>query len=122
MIVNRRAPYGTGYGMEALDAMLAASAFEQDLTAAFVDDGVYQLKREQQPSVLEFRHYTKAFAALSEFGIEQLYVEKESLLERGLSHTDLLEILREDGTNTVSIVSTEALAEIFESQDAILQF
>ena len=37
MFINRRAPYGTIYGLEALDAMLAGSAFEQDISVVFLD-------------------------------------------------------------------------------------
>lgn len=122
MIVNRRGPYGTVYGMEALDAMLAASAFEQDLSAVFLDDGVYQLKQGQNPAVLQFRHYTKTFAALSDFGIEQLYVEQESLFERGLCQADLMEILGADGGNKVSVVPAKVLSTIMASQDVILHF
>jgi len=122
MIVNRKAPYGTVYGMEALDALLAASAFEQELSVAFLDDGVYQLKRNQNPAVLQFRNYSKTFMALGDFDIEHIFVEQESLFERGLIVTDLIEILREDKSDAVSIVSTEKLSVIMASQDVILQF
>lgn len=122
MFVNRRAPYGTIYGLEALDAMLAASAFDQDLCAAFVDDGVFQLIQGQNPSVLDMKHYTKTFAALPEFGIDNLYVEEESMIERGLSKDDLIKVLRDDGSDAISIVPADSLSDIMESQDIVLHF
>lgn len=122
MFVNRRAPYGTVYGLEALDAMLAASAFDQDLCAAFVDDGVFQLKQDQNPSALDMKHYTKTFTALPDFGIGRLYVEEESLIDRGLSKDDLIAVMRDDGSDAIAIVSADSLSEVMESQDVILQF
>ena len=43
MYVNRTAPYGTIYAWESLEVVLIGAAFEQDVSVAFVDDGVYQL-------------------------------------------------------------------------------
>ena len=45
--VNRKAPHGTIYAHEALEVVLIAAAFEQDVSLAFIDDGVYQLKKGQ---------------------------------------------------------------------------
>ncbi len=122
MIVNRRAPYGSGYGAEALDALLAASAFEQDLSVVFLDDGVYQLKRGQQPDTLGFKHYTRTFSALGDFGVERLYVDRISMSDRGLTAVDLIEVPRDDGSNTVTIMSTEDLQDLMHCQNVILQF
>ena len=47
MYVNRRAPYGTIYALESLEVVLVAAAFEQDVTLVFMDDGVYQIKKDQ---------------------------------------------------------------------------
>ncbi len=122
IFVNRRGPGGTVYGMEALDALLAASAFDQELNAVFLDDGVYQLKRGQNPATLGIKNFTKTFAALSDFGVDHLYVEKESLVDRGLSHSDLMEVLRDDGSDAVTIISASDLSKVMNSQDVILQF
>ena len=44
MYVNRKAPHGTVYALESLEVVLIAAAFDQDVSLAFMDDGVYQLK------------------------------------------------------------------------------
>ncbi len=122
MFVNRRAPYGTVYGLEALDALLAASAFDQQLCVAFLDDGVYQLLRNQNPAVLDMKDYSRTFAALDDFGVDKVYVERESILQRGLCDADLIEIRRENGSDAVSIMASEDMSRLMESQDIILQF
>jgi tRNA 2-thiouridine synthesizing protein C len=47
LYVNRKAPYGTIYALESLEVVLIGAAFEQDVSLAFVDDGVYQLTKGQ---------------------------------------------------------------------------
>ena len=47
MYVNRRAPYGTIYALESLEVVLIGAAFDQDVSLAFIGDGVYQLKADQ---------------------------------------------------------------------------
>ena len=41
MFVNRKAPYGTIYALEGLEVVLISAAFDQDVSLAFMDDGVY---------------------------------------------------------------------------------
>ena len=41
--VNRKAPHGSIYALESLEVVLISAAFEQDVSLAFIDDGVYQL-------------------------------------------------------------------------------
>ena len=45
LYINRRAPHGTIYAHEALEVVLIGAAFEQDVSLAFIDDGVFQLKK-----------------------------------------------------------------------------
>jgi len=48
LYVNRRAPHGTVYAHEALEVVLIGAAFDQDVSLAFIDDGVFQLKKESR--------------------------------------------------------------------------
>ena len=120
--VCRRPPYGTIYAQEALDLILTGAAFDQQVSVAFIDDGVYQLTREQKPSILKMKHFTRAFAALGDFEIKQIFVENESLQQRALNAGDLLSIPNEDGENAVQIVDAEWLSRCMEKSDVILQF
>ena len=45
--LNRKAPYGTIYALESLEVVLIGAAFEQDVSLAFIDDGVFQLMNKQ---------------------------------------------------------------------------
>ena len=63
LYVNRKAPYGTIYALESLEVVLIGAAFEQDVSLAFVDDGVYQLTKGQDPKGLEMKNFSPAFRA-----------------------------------------------------------
>ena len=82
LYLNRRAPYGTIYAWESLEVVLIGAAFEQDVSLAFVDDGVYQIKKGQDTSGIDMKNFSATFSALGDYEVTKLYVEKESLEER----------------------------------------
>ena len=85
MFVNRKAPYGTIYALEALEVVLISAAFDQDVSMAFMDDGVYELVKGQPTKAIEMKNFSPTYRALDGYDIEKLYVEKESLKARGLT-------------------------------------
>ena len=109
LYVNRKAPHGTIYALESLEVVLIGAAFEQDISLAFVGDGVYQLAKGQNTKGLEVKNFSQTYRALEDYDVTQLYVERESLQARGLSEDDLVV--------PVELVSTQRMAEIMESQD-----
>ncbi|WP_135457749.1 sulfurtransferase complex subunit TusC [Vibrio echinoideorum] len=83
-------PHTTAAGREGLDALLAASAYSEDITVFFVGNGVTQLLKAQQPNETLSRDYTSAFKLMDLYDIEQVYVCQRSLNQFGLSTDDLL--------------------------------
>ena len=114
MFVNRKAPYGTIYALEGLEVVLISAAFDQDVSLAFVDDGVYQLVKGQQTKGIEAKNFSPAYRALEGYDIEKLYVEREALERRGLSEDDLLV--------DIQVLSSGELAELMASQDVVISF
>lgn len=112
--VNRKAPYGTVYALEALEVVLIGAAFDQDVSVIFMDDGVYQLKKGQDTKASEMKNFSPTYRALEGYDVEKLYVEKESMDARGLSADDLIV--------PVEIKSSEEITAIMEDQDVILSF
>ena len=96
LYVNRKAPYGTIYALESLEVVLISAAFDQDVSLAFLDDGVYQLMEGQDTAGIGMKNFSPAYNALGDYEITKLFVEKESLEERGLSTDDLMEVTYED--------------------------
>ena len=112
--VNRKAPHGTIYAHEALEVVLIAAAFEQDVSLAFIDDGVYQLKKGQNTDGIATKNSTKTFGALEMYDVEKLYVEKESLEERGLSEDDL--------SVDVEVLASSDLKKLFNESEVFFNF
>jgi len=114
LYVNRKAPYGTIYALESLEVVLISAAFEQDVSLAFIDDGVYEIVKGQDTKSSEVKNFSPTYRALEGYDIEKLYVEKESLAERGLSEADLLV--------PVKLLSRGEMADLMESNDVVLSF
>ena len=126
--LNRKAPYGTVYAWEALEVVLIGAAFDQDCSVVFVDDGVYQLVKGQDTADLGIKNFSPTFSALGDYDIKKIYIEKESLEERGLSLDDLQHLVWEDEDedwaekDSIIVVTKDELAKVLDEQDVILSF
>ncbi len=88
--VSRSAPYGTHNAQLCLDMALACAVFEQEVNYVFLDDGVYQLKREQRAAAIKRKTLGNAIGALSLYGIENIMVDGASMQSRALQEADLV--------------------------------
>jgi len=112
MYVNRRAPYGTIYALECLEVVLVAAAFDQDVSVVFMDDGVCQLKKNQDTTGIGMKNFSKTYGALDDYDVEKIYVEKESLAARGLTADDLV--------IPVEVLAADDLREVMAQQDVVI--
>ena len=128
MYMNTKAPYGTVYALESLEVVLIGAAFEQDVSLAFIGDGVYQLVKGQDTQDIGMKNFSPTYAALGDYDVNKIYVEKESLEERGLSLDDLQHLVWEDEDedwaekDSIRLVSRSELADVIDDQDVILSF
>ncbi len=114
MFLNRKAPYGTIYALESLEVVLISAAFDQDVSLAFVDDGVYQIVKGQHTKGIDQKNFSPTYRALEGYDIEKLYVEKEGLEARGLTEDDLLV--------DVTVLSAAEMANLMAEQDVVISF
>lgn len=114
MYVNRKAPYGTIYALESLEVVLIGAAFEQDVSLAFLGDGVFQLAKGQDTKAVEVKNFSPTFRALEDYDVTKLYVEREALEARGLTEEDLVV--------PVQVMESAEIAQIMEEQDVVLSF
>lgn len=128
MYVNRKAPYGTIYALESLEVVLIGAAFDQQVTLAFLDDGVFQISKGQDTKPIGVKNFSPVYRALGDYGVTKLYVEKESLDERGLAVEDLMPITFEDENDgfaekpSIIVVSRADLARLMGEQDVLMTF
>jgi len=114
MFVNRKAPYGSVYALEGLEVVLISAAFDQDVSLAFIDDGVYQLVKGQDTKAAGMKNFSPTFRALEGYDIEKLYVEREALEARGITEADLLVEVR--------VLGRGEMAALMDEQDVLIGF
>ena len=126
--INRKAPYGSIYALESLEVVLIGAAFEQNVQLVFIDDGVYQLTQNQDPSAVGMKNFSKTYAALGDYDIKEIYVDEESLTARGLTIDDLQPLVYEDEDDdwaeksSIHLVNRSAISQVIESADVLLNF
>lgn len=103
------------FAAEGLDLALVAATFEHRVTLVFMDDGVFQLLKNQAPEhAFGMRDFCRALRALPQYGCEAVLVESESLQARN--------VVAEDFLTTVTVVGRGELAEILAAQDCVIDF
>jgi tRNA 2-thiouridine synthesizing protein C len=107
----RRTPWGSGHAAEMLEAVLIAGAFDQEVHLAFLDDGVFQLVPDQRPDLLGRRPLEDGFNELADLDIDHVWVEQESLAERGIDPSNL--------AYPATVIDRKAMAEILARMDAV---
>ena len=128
MFVNRKAPYGTVYALESLEVVLISAAFDQEVSLAFLDDGVYQITKGQDTKGILQKNFSNAFKALGDYDINKLYVEEESLTERGLTKDDLMDLVWEDEDDdwaekpSIIMVNRQQMSDVMSQQQVTLSF
>ncbi len=108
----RHAPHGTIYTYEGLEMILIMAAYEQDLSVAFIGDGVYALKKDQNTAAIGIKGFAKTFMALDGYDVEKLYVDQLSLEERGLTEDDLLV--------KVEVLGSGEIGKLMNEQDVVI--
>ena len=128
MFVNRKAPYGSIYALESLEVVLIAATFDQDVSLVFLDDGVYELIKGQDTAGIGIKNFSRTYKALGDYEVRKIYVERESLEERGIKPADLMQITFEDEAEDyaekplVHVVDRREMTGIMAQQDVILSF
>jgi len=112
MHIMRNAPHGTIYTYEGLEMILIMAAYDQDISVAFIDDGVYALKKGQDTEDLEIKGFSNTFKALDGYDVEKLYVDQLSLEERGLTEDDLV--------IDVEVLSSAEIGKMMAEQDVVV--
>ena len=123
MFVNAKAPYGTIYALEVLEMILISAAFEQHAVIAFIDDGVFQIKKGQNTKATGMKNFSPTYGVVEmekddadeDDDIDMVWrivVEKESMEARGLSEDDFVV--------DVEVLPAAELADLMDEQDVVL--
>ncbi|MED5523758.1 sulfurtransferase complex subunit TusC [Gallaecimonas pentaromativorans] len=107
-------PFAGSFGREALDTVLAASAYEAPLSLIFTGDALWQLVKGQDPLQAGSKDYLSTFKALALYDIDAVYVSQKDLAARQLTQDDL--------SIEVSELDDQEIRELLATQDCIYRF
>jgi tRNA 2-thiouridine synthesizing protein C len=115
LFISRHAPYGSPLAKDALDAILATSAYGQDIALLFMDDGIFQLLPSQQAEHIGQKSFSAQLQALSLYDINKVYVHQESLEKRDIRINDL-------SLSQIQILDNPGVKKLIAEQDHLLGF
>ncbi len=113
-IISTRPPYGSTAAKDALDTALVSASYDQDTSLLFLGDGIYQLIKGQQPEALPQKNPGAMLQALEMYGIENVLVCHEDMLERSLQESDL--------TIPVHLLARKEIGRWLAQQDRVFNF
>lgn len=115
LLVSRHAPYGSSTAREAIDIALAAAVYDQNIGILFMDDGVFQLLKNQQSQHIDQKNIASILPALVLYGIENIYVHQESLAIRTITINELI-------LNDLQLLNNKEVGDLLSQQDQLLSF
>lgn len=89
LFILRKAAHSGARAQEMLDIILTTAAFDQSVSLLLIDDGVFQLKKDQHPENAGLKDTAAIFNALEIYQVYDIYIEMDSLQERGLKPGEL---------------------------------
>ena len=113
LFIVRRGPYGNLLARESLDAILAASVYEQALSVLFLDDGVFQLVTPQTTASKQ-KNISKLLSAFPLYDINELFICQSSLKQRNLDTTALC--------LNVKPLNSDEVKHLMKQQDQLISF
>ncbi len=114
LFIQHRAPYANYNAQETLDALLVVAAFGQNPSVLFQGDGVWQLIEPQQPQESGRSSLVAQLTALDLYDVEDIYVDKQSLITRGLSTSQL--------ALSVQLIETNDMAAFIAQHQPLIRF
>lgn len=109
-----QAPHTNASGREGLDAVLATSAYSEELCCLFVGEGVLQLLSAQEPEAQKLKDYVSAFKLLELYDIEDVLVSGSAMVSYGLTADDLI--------IDCEVLDDSAMADRLAQCDKVMRF
>lgn len=114
LFVIRHTPYGHFPGKEVIDALLACSAYGQNIALLFLNDGVFHLKSHQQAAKIEQKSIEKMLAALEIYDVNEIYACEESISLRSIKF--------DNPDQQITLLNRPKINALMLKQDKLLSF
>lgn len=88
-LINSQSPFNTPLARESVDLALILGAFDHQVSVFFIQNGVYQLIKGQDPEAIDNKDFLATMKAFELYDIEHIVCCTDSLTERALSPAQL---------------------------------
>lgn len=125
MFTVRKAPHGSIYVYEGLEVKLIMAAYDADISVVFMDDGVFAVKAGQNTNDLGIKGFEATYGVLVDYEISKVFVDKQSMEERGMTEADLVVIGEDEDTEEdvrPQIIDASEISAMMAEQHNILTF
>lgn len=113
IVLVNAAPYGTATPAEAYRTIQGLAGMGIETSCVLMGDGVFILKKEQNPEEIDMQKLSEAYKGLSEFDVK-IYVCADSLRERGLKEEDLEGVFK--------VVGCDEINNLLDTHHCVLTF
>lgn len=113
LFIHTSSPHGTVNAQEGLDAVLMGSAFSA-CSLLFIGEGVLQLLKGQDLSLLGTKDFARSFGAMRDYGLSRIYCDQQSLNKYGLTNDDLV--------IDIAPLDVSAIQGLLQEHDKVLSF
>ena len=114
LMLMRQPPYSSSLARTAIDATLAAAAFDQEVQVLFSGPGVLQLLTGQDGEAIATRTLSKIINSFELYDISTLHVDASSLTQYGVNADQLPE--------NCKLLDEEQIKSLIASADHVLGF
>jgi tRNA 2-thiouridine synthesizing protein C len=114
LVILSSSPYGSSQAKEALDFVLAAGTFEQNISFLLQGDGCYLLNSKQNPDGIQQKNISQMIKALPIYGVESILVNKNDAESRNIPLPE--------APNTTQALDNDAIKTHIQNADAVLRF
>ena len=125
MFTVRKAPHGTIYVYEGLEVKLIMAAYDADISVVFMDDGVFAMKAGQNTNDLGIKGFEATYGVLVDYEISKVFVDRQSMEERGMTEADLVVIGEDEDTEEdirPTVIDASEISAMMAEQHNILAF
>lgn len=90
LVIIRQAPYSSVLPEAALDIVLTAAAFEQEVSLLFFSQGVLHLLAQESTDSSAMKNISRALPSLELYEVNNILLDREALQANALQEDELL--------------------------------
>lgn len=114
LFIFQQAPHANLAAKEGLDFAFSCAAFDQSVDVFFMQDGVYQLLKNQTTEALQQKNHSASIDALTLYGIDNCFYQEDCAQKRDIDAEQINDLAK--------ALTHEQSAELLKNYDYIFTY